>query len=266
MMSSFSRIAECLSFLAMVAAGGCGGDSIPTSTMRQATLPPPTGGERVLFVGNSLTEANDMTLMVEALSHAGGHPLAVEAVTYGGFALEDHWNLGTQNRIAAGGFRFVVLQQGPSALPESRANLREWTRRFDTVIRQAGGRTALYMVWPESYRPEAFPEVSASYRLAAEDVSGTLLPAGDAWVAAWRQDPGFALYGPDGFHPTVLGSYLAALVIYGGLANASPSGLPARLQLRNGRSVEVSAREAAIAQAAAAEALAQTGVVTGARP
>ncbi len=254
-MSNFSTLASFLSFLATVGAGGCGGESSPAASTGPVTLSRAPAGDRVLFVGNSLTEANDLPLMVEALSHAGGHPFVVESVTYGGVALEDHWNLGTQNRIAAGGFRFVVLQQGPSALPESQANLREWTRRFDAVIRETGGRTALYMVWPESYRPQAFPDVSASYRLAAEDVGGTLLPAGDAWVAAWRQDPDFRLYGSDGFHPTELGSYLAALAIYGGLANASPSGLPARLQLRNGRTLEVSAREASIAQTAAAEAL-----------
>jgi hypothetical protein len=209
----------------------------------------------VLFVGNSLTEGNDLPLIVEALSRAGGHPLSVEAVTYGGFSLEDHWNAGTQNRIASGRFRFVVLQQGPSALPESRDSLREWARRFDTVIREAGGRSALYMVWPESYRRQAFADVSASYRIAAEDVGGVLLPAGDAWVAAWERDRDLALYGSDGFHPTVLGSYLAALVIYGGLTNASPSGLPSRLQLRNGRTVEVSEHDAAIARAAAVDSL-----------
>ena len=111
---------------------------------------------------------------------------------------------GTQDRIAAGGWRWVVLQQGPSALPESRVNLREWTRRFDAVIRQAGGVTALYMVWPESSRRNAFPDVSASYRLAAQDVDGILLPAGDAWLAAWRLDPSLPLYGSDGFHPSAL--------------------------------------------------------------
>jgi hypothetical protein len=254
-MSNILKLAQSLSFLATVAAGGCGDSSPTSSTPQPGAVAPPSGGERVLLVGNSLTEGNDLPLMVEALSHAGGHPLAVEAVTYGGAALEDHWSRGTQNRIAAGGFRFVVLQQGPSSLPESRVNLREWTRRFDAVIREAGGRTALYMVWPESYRRGAFAEVSASYRLAAEDVEGILLPAGDAWLAAWRMEPGLRLYGSDGFHPTVLGSYVAALVIYGGLVNASPVGLPARLRLRNGRTIEVSAREASIAQAAAAEAL-----------
>jgi hypothetical protein len=253
-MSNLLTAAGFLAFLATLAAGGCGDDRSPTSSV--PPIPAPAlGGDRVLLVGNSLTEGNDLPLMVEALSQAGGHPLAVEAITYGGVALEDHWNLGTQNRIAAGGFRFVVIQQGPSALPESQANLKEWTRRFDAVIREAGGRTALYMVWPESYRPQAFPDVSASYRLAAEDVGGILLPAGDAWVAAWRLEPGLRLYGSDGFHPTVLGSYLAALVIYGGLADVVPSGLPSRMQLRNGRTVEVTAREASIAQAAAAEAL-----------
>jgi hypothetical protein len=244
--------ARVVALLVSVATTGCGGDSSPEA----ATSAPPPGGDRVLFVGNSLTEANDLPLIVEALAREGGRPLTADAVTYGGAALEDHWSRGTQNRIASG-LRFVVLQQGPSALPDSRANLREWTRRFDEVIRKAGGRTALYMVWPESYRPEAFPDVSLSYRLAAEDVQGILLPAGDAWVAAWREEPGLRLYGPDGFHPTVLGSYVAALTIYGGLTGASPVGLPSRLLLRNGSLVEVEAREAAIAQAAAAEALLQ---------
>jgi hypothetical protein len=211
--------------------------------------------DRVLFVGNSLTEANDLPLLVEACSRAGGHPLAVEAATFAGFSLEDHWARGTQNRIAGGGYQFVVLQQGPSSLAESRASLRDWTRRFDAVIRKAGARSALYMVWPENERRQVFSAVSDSYRLAAADVGGVLLPVGQAWLGAWRRDASLKLYGPDGFHPTLLGSYLAALAIYGGLSGASPVGLPARLTLRGGRTVEIGAAEARIAQEAAAEAL-----------
>ncbi len=257
----FTRLNCVPALLFSIAAASCSGASNPggpgASAMSPAPAfsPPPPGSDRVLFVGNSLTEGNDLPLMVEALSTAGGHGLSVDSITYGGVALEDHWNLGTQNRIAAGGFRFVVLQQGPSALPDSRSNLREWTRRFDEVIRGAGGRTALYMVWPESYRTQAFPDVAASYRLAAQDVGGILLPAGDAWVAAWRRDRSLKLYGPDGFHPTELGTYLAALTIYGGLTEASPVGLPSRIALRNGRVVEIPADQAALVQAAAEEVL-----------
>ena len=53
-----------------------------------------------------------------------------------------------------------------------------------------------------------------SYRLAAADVRGVELPAGAAWLAAWAREPELELYGPDEFHSTLEGSYLAALMIY----------------------------------------------------
>jgi hypothetical protein len=192
--------------------------------------------------------------MVEALSVAGGRPLRVESVVYGGVSLEDHWSRKTQDRIAGSNWKYVVLQQGPSSLAEGRADLRKWTTRFDTVIRKAGGTTALYMVWPESRRRAVFPMVAESYRLAARDVGGLLLPAGEAWLAAWRRKPSLALYGPDGFHPTPAGSYLAALTIYAGLTGGSPVGLPGRLRLRNGVTVAIDAHDVVILQAAAEEA------------
>jgi hypothetical protein len=238
-----------LAGLLFVSALGCSAASAPTSPG------PATGGDRVLFVGNSLTYVNEVPLLVEALATAAGRPLHAESVTYGGFSLEDHWSRGSQSRIQGGGFRFVVLQQGPSALPDSRANLREYTRLFDAEIRKAGAETALYAVWPESFRRQAFGDVSESYRLAAADVGGIFLPVGDAWLAAWRLDASLALYGPDGFHPTPAGSYLAALTILGGLTGVSPVGLPRTLVLQGGNRIEIDARQAPLLQAAAEEAL-----------
>ncbi|HSG00735.1 MAG TPA: hypothetical protein VLA20_06370, partial [Vicinamibacterales bacterium] len=151
-----------------------------------------------------------------------------EAVTFNNFSLEDHWRQGdARDAIARGGWTTVVLQQGPSALAESLELLVEYTRRFDEQIRRVGATTALYMVWPARARRGDFPAVSASYAEAARRVGGLLLPAGDAWRAAWRLDPTLPLYGPDGFHPSPLGSYLAALVIYASLTGESPIGLPA---------------------------------------
>src|SRR6476619_2385873 len=95
---------------------------------------------RVLFIGNSLTEANGLPAMVETLSRQSGTiPISTSSVVVGGFNLEDHWNEGTARRlIAQGGWSIVVLQQGPSSLPESQVNLREWTARFAGVIRAVG--------------------------------------------------------------------------------------------------------------------------------
>ncbi|HVX88834.1 MAG TPA: hypothetical protein VG940_07910, partial [Gemmatimonadales bacterium] len=44
------------------------------------------------------------------------------------------------------------------------------------------------------------------------------------WINAWAKDPDLALYGPDNFHPSPLGTYLAALAVYSGLTGRSPVG------------------------------------------
>ena len=120
--------------------------------------------QRVLFVGNSLTAANDLPATVAALARAAGRPIETDVRAPGGFALEDHWTTtDVQQAIADGHYDVVVLQQGPTSLPESRVNLLEWGRTFAVAIRAAGGRPAFFTVWPESWRSYAFDAVIYSY-------------------------------------------------------------------------------------------------------
>jgi hypothetical protein len=185
--------------------------------------------QRVLFIGNSLTAWNDLPRAVARLAQADGQPPPlVRMVAIGGYSLEDHWNHGEARRaIADGPWTVVVLQQGPSALMESRRLLVEYARRFADLIRAAGATPALYMVWPSVDRRQDYGGVSESYRAAAKAVSGIVLPAGDAWRLVLQRHRSLALYSNDGLHPTVAGTYLAALVIYQGLYQRSPLGLPA---------------------------------------
>ena len=204
--------------------------------------------QRVLFIGNSLTAANDLPGMVRALSDAlGGQAIDTATVAAGNFSLEDHWRDGAARRaIAQGGWTTVVLQQGPSALPESRQLLRAFTQRFAADIRRAGAQVALYMVWPSRDRRFDAAASSASYAAAARDVDGLLLRAGDAWYEAWRIDPSAPLYGPDGFHPSREGSYLAAIVIYEGLTGRSVAEVPRALPLAAGEAVTINEHLAAL--------------------
>jgi hypothetical protein len=179
----------------------------------------------VLFVGNSLTYENDLPRVVAWISRRGSSSpsLVTETIAFPGAALEDHWRRGEAlARIDAGGWDVVVLQQGPSSLPESRSHLVAWTRRFAERIGKAGATPALYMVWPARDRAGDRPRVAASYRAAARAVDAPLLPAGEAWVAAWRSDPTLPLYGGDGFHPSPLGTYAAALVVEAVLTGRPP--------------------------------------------
>jgi hypothetical protein len=193
------------------------------ATPRAAAVP-----LRVLFIGNSLTAWNDLPAMFAALAAGGGHERPVtRTIAVGGFSLEDHWNQGNaRTAIAEGTWDFVVLQQGPSALPESRRLLVDYTRRFGEIIRKAGGTPALYAVWPSRSRQSDFASVGTSYGAAARAVNGKLLAAGTVWQTVLRDHRDIALYSEDGLHPTRAGTYLAALVIYRGLYDAPLDNLP----------------------------------------
>ena len=166
--------------------------------------------------------------MVQSLARAGKARVTSDMVAFPDVSLEDHWQRGDAVRaIRRGGWSLVVLQQGPSALPESQRLLREYVRRFDAEIKAVRARTALYMVWPSRSRQQDFDGVSASYSAAARDVKGLLLPVGDAWRAAWKRNSSLALYSPDGLHPSREGTYLAALVIVSRALGLEATGLPA---------------------------------------
>jgi pyruvate/2-oxoglutarate dehydrogenase complex dihydrolipoamide acyltransferase (E2) component len=227
------------------------------SAAGQATRPKAAAGKplRVLFIGNSLTYANDLPLLVQALARAAGEDLYQEEITKGGTGLDDHWQDGdAQRALERARWDVVVLQQGPSSLPESRVHLRKWTAQFADPIRKAGARPALFMVWPDKSRLSWFDDVRESYSQAAADVKGIFLPAGEAWRAAWRRDPAAPLYSFDDFHPAVAGSYAAALSIFGVLFHRPPQGLPAHLVLANGQTVSVPEPLAKLLQDAATEA------------
>jgi hypothetical protein len=55
--------------------------------------------------------------------------------------------------------------------------------------------------------------VAATYRAAAEATDSVLIPAGEAWVRATTADPGLALTVSDGYHPSALGTEIAAVSV-----------------------------------------------------
>jgi len=195
------------------------------------TVPRVTGGTRVLFVGNSHTYVNDVPGLVVAIGRQlGDDSLSVATIAFPDFAIEDHWNEGTSRRaLAQQDWEFVVFQQGPSSLPSSRVHLEEWTRRFDPVVRQAGGVPVMYQVWPTVQRRGDAANSLQSYLNAARAVGGRIAPAGAAWDSVFSAHEDVVLYSGDGLHASPFGSWLAAVVIYSTLRGIDPNTLPAEL-------------------------------------
>ncbi|MDH5804740.1 MAG: hypothetical protein OEZ54_06095 [Gemmatimonadota bacterium] len=217
-------------------------------------------GLRVLFIGNSLTYTNDVPAMVNLMLLVSGAEVSeIRSIAFGGWGLPDHWDFGpARETIKDGNWDFVVMQQGPSAT-EGRPYLLDYAERFDGEISATGAVTSLYMVWPSLGRFFDFDGVLASYKDAAELVGGLFLPAGEAWRTAWAVDSTLQLYGPDNFHPSEYGSYLAALVIFEGITGADARTLPARLEVSGLNAVDIPVDVADVLQGAAHETVLRFG-------
>jgi hypothetical protein len=200
--------------LVLLGASACGAEPLAT--------PSASGGRAVLFIGNSLTAQNDLPRRVRDLARDAG--LAVDAVGLvgSGFSLGDHLAAGkVQQTIQSRRWELVVLQQGPSTLPASRVELVRDATAFARVIREAGAEPALLAIWPLPGQKQQ--DVTASYRAAAEAVHGKLIRAGDAWAAAREREHALTLTVEDGFHPSPLGSHLAALTVHCTLYGSLPA-------------------------------------------
>lgn len=237
--------------LFLVAGLACDGDALG---------PLPAGGKRVLFIGNSLTYENDLPRTIADLARSIDEtPLVYRTVAKPNYALEDHWNDGIAASIAADGWQVVVMQQGPSSLPQNQEFLRSWTVRLDSAITAAGARSALYMVWPAMQNFSTFDGVRTSYRNAAIAVNGLFIPAGEAWRTAWVTDSTLAFYSADLLHPSRLGTYLAALVHFEMLYDRLASDLP-DVAVVNGRRLDLPATTVAMLQQAAHETVLAWGI------
>ncbi len=196
--------------------------------------------KRVLFVGNSYLYYNDslhnhVQRMVVAGAPALVKALQFKSSTIGGSNLAHHDinHLTEPGRIGVNlPFELVILQDGSAApLSEKRRALsRAKVREFSDVIRKRGGQVALYMTHTfvpphKQARAENIRLTENHYLAAGNAVNALIIPVGLAFEEAYRQRPDIKLHKDyDGTHPDLLGTYLAACVVYASVYGKSPVG------------------------------------------
>jgi len=195
---------------------------------------------RVLFIGNELIANAGIPARLGRLAKAMGKDAQVEALTVPGRTLADHWADPRVRAEIAKGWDHVVLQQGPSAFPEERAQLAADARRFAAPIRAAGARPALLMAWPRNDRRSEFPAALASARAAAEASGAAVIPVAETWLRTLSKDPRAELYaGPASASP--LGADLAVLTAWFALFPAGPQEFDEAYLARLGRAMDMDA-------------------------
>ena len=210
-----------LCFLSLLVSGCSSEENIPTPSPSTVEITP-EGTENsdysILFVGNSLTATNDLPKLVRDRALQNDISIQTTAVTYGNYGLQDHWNDGNiQTLIEANNYDFVVIQQGPSSQADGRSSLIEYGGYIKEICEANNTQLAFFMVWPALEYYYTFDGVIQNYTDAANLNNALLCPVGVHWRSAVDQNEDYSYYGPDGFHPSLEGSEVAAQVILEGL-------------------------------------------------
>ena len=200
---------------------------------------------RVLFLGNSYTSVNDLPGTFSALCNAMGKPMQVASNAPGGYTFNGHsTNATSLALIQQADWDVVVLQeqsQIPSFPPTQVASqCYPYAARLDSFIQAVNPcmETFFFMTWGRQNGDASncanYPvlctydgmqgRLRESYLEMAQDNQASVSPVGMAWKRVRDLNPGIELYSPDGSHPSIAGTYLAACVFYASLFHESPQG------------------------------------------
>lgn len=211
--------------------------------------------KRVLFIGNSYTQVNDLPSMVYSLSLSMNKNLIYETHLIGGARFMTHWNnissSGLLEKIQLGNFDYIVLQ-GQSqevAFPDEQfsSDVYQYAKKLDSISKHynPNSKVVFYMTWGYRYGDpincqydSSFctfwtmtQELYENYLLMASDFNSVVCPVGAAFRKAIIKDSTIVLHSSDNSHPSIKGTYLGASLFYSTFFNDSinsqyiPSGM-----------------------------------------
>jgi len=193
----------------------------------------------VLFVGNSLTQANDLpTVFKRFAAESSLHvDVDVKSITPGGAFFYDHWRRGealTQLRELHPNF---LILQGQSIEPLlAPRNFVYYAGLFKTDADRVGAKTVLFSTWARPADDPYYKDVSSggspaemqarlnsAYASLAQTIGATLAPVGVGFERARIEAPTIELL--DGTqHPSPAGTYLSAAILFRAIFNTSAVG------------------------------------------
>jgi len=200
--------------------------------------------QKVLFIGNSYTYANNLPLMLSKLASSVGDSVNYASSTAGGQTLQGHSGSATTiSMIQQGSWDYVVLQEQSQlpSFPMSQVStevfpfakiLCDTIRHFNNCTQplffmtwgRQNGDQGNCANWPPVCSYEGMDSLlSLRYRMMADMNQALVSPAGAVWHYIRDNYPSMNLYSSDGSHPSLLGSYAAACAFYTMVFQKSPA-------------------------------------------
>lgn len=197
----------------------------------------------VLFIGNSYTYSNNLPQMLSDVALSQGDTVIFDSSTPGGYTFQQHTsNQTTLTKIMTGNWDVVVLQE-QSQLPSFPINQVQndvfpYAQILDSIINEYNPcvETMFFMTWGrkngDAMNCPNWPPVCTyegmdsllylRYMMMADMNDAVVSPVGAVWRFLRENHPGIELYSSDGSHPSVAGTYAAAVCFYTSIFRKDP--------------------------------------------
>jgi PKD repeat protein len=214
----------------------------------------------VLFLGNSYSSYNNLPQLVQSLSSSAGKTLIIDSNMPGGLSMSGHANNATTfSKISQGNWDYVILQE-QSQMPT--IDFYRYNEMYPAItdlkslIEQYNpcAKIITYMTWGRQYGGQQcgpgatycspvfvdFNHMQDSLTSAYLDISEQLniqcAPVGVTWQNILN-DTTLVLHSGDNSHPTIDGSYVAALSIYSSIWKQPSNGITFNAGLTQSRAL-----------------------------
>jgi len=196
---------------------------------------------KVLFLGNSYTDVNNLPGLVKQVCGSVGDEITYSASMPGGCTFQQHLSQ-SMSYIKEGGWDYVVLQE-QSQLPsfpigQFMNESYPYAKQLCDSIRKynTNAQIVFYMTWGRKYGDQQNAQyysvlgtyegmdslLYARYMMMAEDNEAIVSPVGALWHYIRDNHSDIELYQSDNSHPSLAGSYAAACSFYTIFTRKSP--------------------------------------------
>jgi len=220
----------------------CGGGDTPHGGTTSG--PPPASADiSLLFMGNSHTSKNDLTLMVADMVRAGKPGKTVASVEAPGWMFLDErlHDQPSLNLLRSQQWSFVILQaqkySESGQFQYSTEEAKEWVR----MSREQHAVPIMFPEWPRRGIDET-QRIFDLHVSIAQAEPACVPPIPQAFDIALARHPTLVLHDSDGNHSAPAGAFLAALILYATITGLSPADLPALSQYPVSTTVQATLR------------------------
>ena len=215
--------------------------------------------KRVLFIGNSYTEVNNLPQLVQRAAESAGDMLEYQSNTPGGCTFAQHCTNRSMDLIQQGGWDVVVLQEQSQlpSFPQSQVEneVFPYAQQLVNAVydNNPDGEAMFYMTWGRKNGDQQnapYDPVLGSYEgmdsmlyerymYMARQYDASVCPVGRVWRYLRANSPEIELYQPDESHPSLAGSYAAACAFYTLIFHRSPQFITYRPEIDEREAVAI---------------------------